>query len=205
MKKLILLLVPALLLNCSNDDDNPSDASACLSSLPPITQTGENTFGACINNLIILPRDGSGTLSGGDDAFSFLGGYPNATDYYEIDVRDFKSPATASMLIHIQAIHLNGVGDYIIDESNGNHAIDGYLHNYLHCRVFNADRGEYQYYRSFENSGLIKITSYNYQAGLLAGTFECRVKNVNDPNDIIEIKDGRFDINGYTLPNTVFP
>ena len=102
-------------------------------------------------------------------------------------------------------VHLNGIGDYIINESNGSNAIDGLNHTYLHCRVFNMVTNSYQYYRSSENSGILRVTKYDYANGIISGTFTCTVRNSVNPTDIIEIREGRFDLNGYTLPNTIFP
>ncbi len=204
MKTKILILATLLQLfaACSNNDDK---TSTCQDLLPPKTQTGANTFGACINNNLLIPRDGTGTVGGSDDAYSYLGGYPNVTDYYELDIRDFKSERTAKILIHMHQVHLNGVGEYIINESNGYNAIDGLNHTYLHCRIFNESTNGYQYYRSFENSGTLMVTRYDYANGIISGTFSCRVKSSTNADDIIEIKQGRFDLNGYTLPNVSFP
>ena len=129
----------------------------------------------------------------------------DTTDYYEIDVRDFKSERTAKILIHMHEVHLNGIGDYIINESNGSNAIDGLNQTYLHCRVFNESTNSYQYYRSYENSGTLKMTKDDFANRIISGTFNCKVKNSTDENDIIEIKDGRFDLNWQTLPNVSFP
>ena len=63
----------------------------------------------------------------------------------------------AKMLIHIQGLEQFGVSNYIINESNGMSNIDGLNHNYLHCKVFNLATNSYQYYRSYQNSGTLKI------------------------------------------------
>jgi hypothetical protein len=199
-----LALFLQLFVACTKNDDN-SISSICEDNLPAITTSGANTFGCCINGNLLIPRDGTGTFGGNDDGMSYLGGYPNVTDYYELDIRDFKSERTGKILIHIHQVHINGVGDYVINESNGYNAIDGLNHNYLHCRVFNSITNSYQYYRSYENSGILKITRYDFINGIISGTFSCQVKNSSNPNDSIEIKSGRFDINGYTLPNVSFP
>ena len=200
---LFLSIFFQVLLSCSKEDDKTS--SICEDNLPAITTSGANTFGCCINGTLLKPRDGTGTFGGSDDGLSKYGGYPNITDYTEIESIDFKSERTAKILIHIHQVFINGVGDYQINESNGYNAIDGLNHNYLHCRIFNTTTNSYQYYRSFENSGVLKITRYDYSNGIISGTFSCKIKNSSNQNYIIEIKGGRFDINGYTLPNVTFP
>lgn len=203
MKTTIFTFLIVILASCTNDDNNKS--SACADNLPPITTTGANTFGCCINNNLLIPRDGTGTFGGSDNGAVLWGGYPNTTDYYELDIRDFKSNRTASILIHMHQAHIIGIGDYIIKESNGYRAIDGLNHTYLHCRVFDAVTNSYQYYRSTDNSGILKVTRYDYDNRIISGTFSCIVKNSSNPNDIIEIKDGRFDVKWDTLLDTEFP
>jgi hypothetical protein len=199
---LTLALSLQLFVACSNDDGK---SSLCKDNLPAITTTGSNAFGCCINGNLLIPRDGTGAFGGSDSGAGLYGGYPNSTDYYELDVRDFKSERTGQILIHMHQVHFNREGDYIINQSNGYNAIDGLNHTYLHCRVFNATTNSYQYYRSYENSGVLKITRYDFANRIISGTFTCLVKNSSNPNDSIEIKDGRFDINWLTLPNISFP
>jgi hypothetical protein len=201
---LIFSILLQLFVSCNNKDDNYT-SGICEDNLPAATINGANTFGCCINGNLLIPRDGTGTIGGSDDGAGLFGGYPNATDYYELDIRDFKSERTAKILIHMHQVHINGVGDYILNQSNGMSSIDGLNHNYLHCRVFNNATNSYQYYRSYENSGVLKITRYDFTSRILSGTFNCKVKNSTNPNDIIEIKNGRFDINWLTLPNVAFP
>ncbi|MEZ4793825.1 MAG: hypothetical protein R2783_10285 [Gelidibacter sp.] len=206
MKNRITKLLPLclfsllLLFSCNkNDDSNDNQLT-----LPPVTQTGANTFGCYIDNLLFIPRDGDGTFNSPDKAMIFWGGGID-NEYNEIDVHDYKSDKTASIIIHLQELNANGAGEYIVNESNGLNGIDGLDHTYMHCRVWREDVGNYQYYLSFENSGTVTITTYNYSLGIISGTFNGSVRNFQAPYDTIQITQGRFDINGYTLPDTEFP
>ena len=202
MKNLITLLLVGFLSGCSTESNNPE------SQLPPITHSGANTFGCLIDGRLFIPRDGTGTWAGPDSAVSIYGDPSGNNQYTEIEVRDYKSERTAKLLIHIQNLHQIGIGNYIINESNGMSDIDGPNHTYLYCRVFNQSTNSYQYYRSYENSGSINISRYEITPNVsffISGTFNCSVKNSANPNDIIEITNGRFDFNGATLPNAVFP
>lgn len=206
MKKqiLFLALIVQFLTSCSNDEKG----SSCQDSLPAITTTGANTFGCCINGNLLIPRDGTGTFGGNDEGFITWGDPTGNNLYSEIDVKDFKSDKTGSILIHIQGLHQIGIGEYIINESNGNNSIDGLSHTYLHCRIFNVETNSYQYYRSSLNSGMLKVNKYEFIPGvkkIVSGTFTCTVTNSSDSSDVIEIKDGRFDFDGATLPNAIFP
>ena len=202
-KLILFALSLQLFVACNKDDEKTS--SDCQDRLPPITTNGANTFGCCINGNLLIPRDGTGTWGGSDSGFKTWGDPTGNNEYSEIDIRDFKSERTGNIYIHIQGLHQYGVGDYIINQSNGYTSIDGLFHTYIHCRVFDETTNSYQYYRSTENSGIIKITNYNFSARKVSGTFSCVVTNSSNPDDIIEIKDGRFDINWLTLPNTSFP
>jgi hypothetical protein len=193
-----------LLASCTKDNSTPDPASL----LPPETQTGANTFGCLINGKLLIPRDGTGTFGGADSGAILWGDPTGSQQYTEIDVHDFKSDRTANILIHLQNIDQIGNGNYIINESNGLHDIDGYNHNYLHCRIFDEATNSYRYYRSYANSGVIKITKYELIPNvklIISGIFSCKVKNSTNPNDIIDISKGRFDFNGATLPNKFFP
>ena len=98
MKKIILkILVLFSFFGCSTDNSN-SDIQL---SLPPETQIGANTFGCYVNGKLLVPRNGSGTFAGSDYGALLYGGYPVSTDYYELDVRDYKSERTARILIHM--------------------------------------------------------------------------------------------------------
>ncbi|MEO0046656.1 MAG: hypothetical protein RL705_1847 [Bacteroidota bacterium] len=80
----------------------------------------------------------------------------------------------------------------------------------MHCRIYNNESNSYQYYRSYENSGELKITKYQVigqqsQSKIVSGTFSGRLKNSSNPNDIIEVTLGRFDINKSTLYSETYP
>ena len=211
MKKLIYVLLIAFSLGAlggCNKDEHAELDSGSVGTLPPETQIGANTFGCLINGNLLIPRDGNRGLGTTGRGMFMDGGYPNGTEYNEIIVRDYRSFRSGSMLVHIHSLVQLGAGDYIIDESNGQSSIDGLNHTYLHCSVFDAASNTYKFYKSFENSGVIKITKFTFTPGvssIISGTFTCRVRNSLNPADEIEITSGSFDINGYTLPLKIFP
>ena len=207
MKKTILTFLAILFLASCSKDDNLEPTPTPVSQLPPETQTGANTFGCFINGNLLIPRDGTRGVGFSGSGMILWCGYPNGDEYYEIEVNDYKSFRTGSLLLHIQSLIQLGAGNYIIDESNGRSSIDGLNHTYLHCKVYNPATNSYQYYRSYTNSGLLKITKLTFIPGvssIISGTFTCKVRNSANPADEIEITSSRFDINGYTLPIAVF-
>ena len=204
MKKLTLLLYILVLASCSNDETtNPIDL------LPHETQTGANTFGCLIDGKVLLPRSGNNSLVFPLSGADLVRGYPEFNfDYYELEVIDYKSSPTASLFFHMHNAPENGIGTYIIDESNGMTDIDGFAHNYIHCIVFNSSTNSFQKYVSFSNSGTFTINRLTPSTGsgtVISGTFNFRVRNINNPNDEIEITQGRFDINSLTIAGTYFP
>ena len=48
-------------------------------------------------------------------------------------------------------------------------------------------------YSSYENSGSVTITRFDSENNIYSGTFNLKAVNRDDPTDIIEITDGRFD------------
>lgn len=198
MKPFVLFLFFAVLtfLSCSKSYDGPQ--------LPPVTQTGENTFGCYVNGRLLLPRDGKGTVMGPDEGmyFSASGEAPNY-NYNEINVQDFVSPNGGSMDIHITKLHEGGEGMFEIKESNCDRF--SYANNSINirCRYYNGV--SYDYYCSIEGSGYLNITRYDFDNRIVSGTFSFSAKNENNPNDIIEITEGRFDLKWDTLPYKDFP
>ncbi|TXE18088.1 hypothetical protein ES692_07530 [Psychroserpens burtonensis] len=189
------------MLSCNKDDD----ASGFVPTLPAITQIGANTFGCSAGNVLITPRNGTGTFNSTDEGMILWGGgiTPEIT-YHEIDVHDYKSVRTSSVLIHIQALHENGEGIYPILESNGQNSIDGPDHTHIFCRIWKNETEGYQYYLSIANTGNVNVSRYDVDAGIVSGTFSCEARNFQTPYDTIQITQGRFDINGFTLPEKVF-
>ena len=196
IKYLILSMSILLLQNCSTDDD--------ISSLPPITQTGENTFGCFIDGKLLIPRDGSGTFNNPDRGM-ILWGSPPGLSYNEIDVRDFKSGSGGLINIHITKLEENGVGSYTINESNCQDNVDANPNVNLFCRWWDKATQTFKWYCSIENTGTLTILRYDSENRIVSGTFSCRAINQDDATEIIEITQGRFDINWDTLLGKEFP
>jgi hypothetical protein len=62
--KICLLFITTLFLSCS--ENNNLIPTVAEEVLPPITQTGENTFGCLVNGAVFIPKDKTGyTAPGG--------------------------------------------------------------------------------------------------------------------------------------------
>ena len=204
MKQPFILVLFLMLLGCSSDS-NPEDG------LPKETQTGANTFGCLIDGKLYKPRCEEPSIVFPQWGMSLWGGIPNVFDYNEIEVRDLKSKNYFEMLIHIDELHANGIGEFIINESNGESNVDGLNQTYLHCIVYDKKNSGYKKYVSYENSGIITISRYSQGSNnpltgaIFSGVFSGKLKNINDPDDEIEITKGRFDINSLTCSYQEFP
>lgn len=190
---LYLLLLNLLLFgSCHQEDDH--------FTLPPITQTGENTFGCIIDGRVMIPRDGKGTFGMEDNAILFIG--TETRNYNEIQVHDYASKRTSGIVLHIE--NLNNIGEYIVNESSCQEGADSPITTNIFCRVYDHDEKIYKRYCSYTNSGTIRITRFEFDQ-FIAGEFSCYLKNVNDSSDKIEIRQGRFDLGLETLRRTKFP
>ena len=198
-KILLLSVLLHTLVSCSGDND---DKQSFTPTLPPITQTGANTFGWYVDGKLLTPRDGSGTFNSPDRGMR-LWGYSNSNDG-ELAVHDFKSGTGALMDIHITNLHQNGEGTFIINESNCEDGIDANPNINIRCRWWDENLQAYKWYCSIESSGELIISRYVENNFIISGTFSCTVQNRDNPNEIIQITDGRFDINRLTLEETIF-
>jgi len=172
MKKLLITLLPLYLLAinaCSNDDkpENPVDA------LPPITQTGENTFACLINGKpFFSSSDRRASYTFADGAYTFG---VSGSRYDEIGLRT----------VSVQGIDVEQLSEGVYklqSEKSGNfsglYGIDGGLL----LDVGTTD----------EDPGLLTITRFDLDEFIVSGTFEFTVED--DEGNVYEITDGRFDL-----------
>jgi hypothetical protein len=151
MKTIYLLLIILLATACDSDDA-PSQESL----LPPITMTGENTFGCLIDGKFFKPRDGSSTINSDNKGLRILG---TEQDNFEIIVKDFKSNRTGSLTIHLEDMFILNEGVYNVNLATGLRSIDGPNDTYVYGKFWKNSEVGYQRYGSYNNSGRIEITS----------------------------------------------
>ena len=157
------------LVACSNDDkpENPVDA------LPPITQTGENTFACLINGKpFFSSKDRRASYTVANGAYTF-GVYGSRRD--EIGLRT----------VSIQGIDVDPLkeGTYTLkSEISGNFSAI-----YLIGGGITLDTGT-----TDENPGLLTITRFDLEEFIVSGTFEFSV--IDDEGNTLNFTDGRFDL-----------
>ena len=86
-----------------------------------------------------------------------------------------------------------GIGDYIIGQSNNEKYSYGPNNPQIIAKIMSKT------YLSSSNSGLIKVTRFDYTNGIYSGIFHCTLYNMENPSEKIQITDGRFDIGVATL------
>ncbi len=196
MKTTIISFLLAILTSCSNDDaKKDSDFS-----LPPETQTGANTFGVTINDKVYIPRDPTG-VSVGPTAKGMILWRASDFSWYELEVKDGASAVGFNMIIHMEP--LASVGQINLKNSNFHNNIDSINDSHVYFKIWDSNISNYAYYGSIENESFLNITRLD--SGVLSGNLSGKFVRYDNPNDFITITDGRFDINGFTLPNHPFP
>ncbi|QTE24295.1 hypothetical protein [Polaribacter cellanae] len=181
--KTILFLFALTLSNCEKND--PED------QLPPITQTGANTFGAIVDGRVFIPKDSKGFVAPGGrntEAIRITSGVGlNNTNYYAIAASNF---VNSNIYIYIYIPEERPrQKEYIFHLSPG---VPSSLNkpNFPHIFCYLNDRK----YISFENSGTINFEKVDFIEQICAGNFSAKLKNEMDENDTIEIKNGQFDL-----------
>ena len=174
--KTILFLFTTAFYNCENNDPQEQ--------LPPITQTGANTFGAIVDGQVFIPKDKTGYSPPG-------GGIPKGLKILG-NSRTFVIQATNYEDIYIYIYipqEFPNEETYNFQKSTGveySLAAPDFAHIYA---TINGVK-----YLSFSNSGSINFSKISLSEGIYSGTFNVRLKRNTNENDIIEITDGRFDI-----------
>lgn len=195
MRNLITLLIVAFLSGCSTDSNHPE------SQLPPITQTGANTFGVTIKGKVYIPRDPLGINVGPQGHGVIFTGSDIGT-WREIIVVDGASAVGFKMVIHFKDLVNQGVGTYQLKQSDFHDNIDSAPIDHIYFKIWDSAINNYVYYGSLENQGELNVTRRD--SGILSGTFKGIFARYNNPTDKIEITDGRFDFNLNTLTKTEF-
>ena len=173
MKKLLITLLPFYFLAfnaCSNDDkpENPVDA------LPPITQTGENTFACLINGKpFFSSRERRAFYTFADGAYT-LGISGSRTD--DIGLRSI-------LLAGIDIKEGVQIGTYLLEsEKSGNFDATYLIDGGMTLKASTTDN----------TPGVLKITRFDLQEFIVSGTFEFTVED--DEGNVYEITNGRFDL-----------
>lgn len=171
MKKLLITLCVLVVNACSNSDDKPIDQ---VDTLPPITQTGENTFACLINGKPFFSSSGRRAT------------YTFADGAYTLSISGWRNDDIGLRSILLAGIDIKeGIkkGIYPLNSENSGsfdatYLIDGGV-------TLNSSTTD-------ETPGILTITRFDLDEFIVSGTFEFTV--VDDEGNKYEITDGRFDL-----------
>jgi hypothetical protein len=200
MKYTNLILIIFLLLACNNRNNSDNELNP---KLPPETQVGANTFGCIVNGKLFYPRDGTPSIGSNPKGVEFmaLGNYPNYI-YRELLVNNYKDGKPINYFnMHFHQFK-GQLGIYNWKKTNYKTGIDGNENDYLIVRAFDYNDNTWKWYGSYENSGHTTITKY--ENGVFSVQFSGKLRTENGISEI-EITNGRFDFNLFTLPNKEWP
>ena len=199
MKNLfITFLAASLFTACSKDNTPPPEPD----KLPEATMVGANTAGCYINGKLLIPKNNNQSIGGpllyGLDYVrgnNFTN--PLFNDYLAIIIKNRKDIDGDNIYIHFNQM-VQGVGIYTLGQSNGNRYTASPNNNHV-ILDRGVNSGNVQTYLSSSTSGSIVITRFDWINKIISGTFSFSLYNANNPSDIIQVTQGRFDINLVTL------
>jgi hypothetical protein len=201
MKNVIFLFLFCFLFSCDSTDDIKKEYDP---QLPPVTTIGANTFGCKIDGKIMIPRNSIGYLPPGSRHYPVINLNGINGEYTYIQAADRRETQRGGVFLYLQNepnLNTFEVGEYDIFNGISPSFLNDNYKNYVY--VTRYVNGVAQNYKSIENTGKIIITKS--ENSIFSGTFYCKVKNVEHPFDIIDITEGRFDINKSNINSTNFP
>jgi hypothetical protein len=175
MKKLILPLLFGIAFSgtsCSEDPPAPTAGP----SLPPITQTGENTFGCYVNGELWLPKGNFQTF---DINASHYG------QHIQLQANRVGDPLTSFNIIFPIAYADSLIVAYNHQDSIGT--------TYFHYRKWFQNGPDFDYDAITINSGELQLSRCDTVNGIISGTFYFTAID-SIAHDTVRIEDGRFDL-----------
>lgn len=165
MKDLFLFFIALLLLHsCNNDDDNTSQNP--IDQLPPLTTTGENTFGYLVNGTPINVTNTSQQVAiYQQNQLQLGGGIDNFTTDVDVIIT---VGGPLSINVTYDLVYPNNVAIF----------------------VNNGESCYYDYPDTIEGS--LTLTNFDQINFIVSGTFE--FSTVTDNCETINITNGRFDL-----------
>lgn len=167
--KLILSFFLAIIFLCGCR----SSANEEEINLPAVTQTGENTAGCLIDGNIFVAQNGSPNIGSTFIPYGILFSPP-----FDFAFSNYEK----TEIINLHFVSVNAPGEYLTTEENAK-------------AIFFKDKNG-DYYFSKVNSG--QLTINKLENGIYSGTFAA-VLYSETTNKIIQITNGRFDVNINTL------
>lgn len=180
-KNLLFCFIASLLLGASCKKTKTEIPLTELEKLPPITQTGANTFGCLVDGVAWLPN-GTKPQNGGPNIQvyvdpTFQGGafYVTGHQYKNFQTKiSFGSGGCTNGGFFDIALPFQA-----LDYNRFNNSVNT-------CEFSSSDIGTYR-------RGFFNILRYDLTSGIFSGTFEFTIKS-QSCGDSIKITNGRFDV-----------
>jgi hypothetical protein len=182
-KSLILVLLSAALLTASCKKNKVPDTRTELEKLPPITQTGANTFGCLVDGKAWLPNGVRPQNGGSNIQFyvdpTFQGGV------FSVGGNQYNIPGSS---ISISSGNCTSAGIFnLVNNINAASYKKTNLGTFA-CELSTTDSGTFRV-------GFFEITKYDLTTGVFSGVFEFKLFNSQSfCGDTIRITNGRFDL-----------
>ncbi|NIJ43700.1 hypothetical protein FHR24_000139 [Wenyingzhuangia heitensis] len=168
--------------------------------LPPITTTGANTFGCYIDGELLVPKDNLASWTPGTSPVSGIELLHNSLEgdskgNLTLIGGNYKDSGGDEIYIYIY--NMNEKGVYLFEE--GCIPRGDFSELEVHHAVIRKMGEKNKIYLTYRDSGSITIIKYDPEKRIYSGTFSFKAVNRDDSNDIIEITEGRFDIDVIRL------
>ena len=167
MKNLLTLLSTIIIL-CT--------AGCQKEKLTKETQNGANTFSCKINGKVFKPCKDGQLFGSGDPLF---GGY--SSNFTIVNVYAVCNEKEPYKTLTIELSNFHGTGEYL-------------LSNTENACTYSERYPNIIYKSTLSREGKVTITKDDRINFILAGTFEFKGQNTNDPTDVINVTSGRFDV-----------
>jgi hypothetical protein len=185
----IVILCSILLCSNSCKKDNNS-----FEQLPPITQTGANTFGCLINGQVFTPEgstwSGSNLIAGNDYTYlSFPGGAYDGNIFSITATNKMNTSDITSIHLEFDSMYVTQGVTYTLGTPKAGKGYGEYIH------VYSSGNGgaNVQLVTSNTDTGQFILTRYDTVNLIASGTFWFNVID-STSGDTIKITDGRFDL-----------
>jgi hypothetical protein len=168
----LLLSIPFLYTSCEKPPDPipPPTPAPCDTCLPAITTEGKRTFGCRINGKVWLPKSGGFTLSYFNNKINISA------------VKPLSAPQERER-IHFDIRPINDTGYFKFPNSDLSLATFTYSPSIERINDYVVD---------IATKGYLHITRFDYEGGVISGTFEFDA--YNSQGDTVHVTDGRFDL-----------
>jgi hypothetical protein len=184
---LLLLLCSILLFSSQCKKTKTDETNIELEKLPPITQTGSNTFGCLLNGIAWVPKGTDGSIP--NSKLTIDNTTPNGT-FILINYRVFDNFKDR---ITFYSDSIKGVGTYPIKTGSKTWLTYGKYkpdNSSIYCEFDNSSYGG----NPFNIDGYIKITRYDVVNKIYSGEFEISfINNTCELGSPVKITAGRFD------------